>query len=185
MTESDNSTDLLKDISPNLSAETELQLFLEMSREYFEKDRSTTLHAFQAIGYLTTYFWQLNEGKEPQEVSVPYWIIKALGIGWMNYREAFSEGRTTTLGEAYGLEGGGQGKSKKIRNLDLEIRDIRVAAKLASEISQGTSVTSAISDMANTLGVSEETIRRIWKRLGRKAKQVVKNSQQGQNLKKS
>lgn len=179
---SSKSSNLLADISPQLPAEVELQVFLSMAREQFESDRSTALHAFLAIGYLTSYDWRIESREEPQEISVPYWIMKALGIGWMNYREANSAKRTTTLGEAYNIEGGGQGKSKKVKNLDFEFRDFRIATKIAIDHSNGSTITAAKSDVSNLLGLSEETINRIWKKMGKKAKQAVKNVHMGQNL---
>jgi hypothetical protein len=101
------------------------------------------------------------------KLEVPWIWIHSLATAWEKYK---SEGGQ--LGQAFGLEGGGQGKppiiDKLSRMLDERAfaRWIWLHVQSARAAGKKTSIEDVIQEAAETFGKSDETIRRAWKRFG-------------------
>ncbi len=80
-----------------------------------------------------------------------------------------------TFGEAYGIEGGGQGKEPRI-SIDIrEDRDIRIATTIASRKEQGIKIEASIQKMREETELSCSQVRRIWQRHRKEAVSAVRN----------
>ena len=118
---------------------------------------------FRKQGYTAEEFkeaWCDSWGKE--EVIVPAALLKTLMTAWLTYRDAPSG---TTLGEAFGLEGGGQGKlpahklqmnRENRRGIAQQVEGIYIAGGLSNE---PVSEEYAQTTVAEQRGLSFETVR--------------------------
>jgi len=97
------------------------------------------------------------------------WIwIRSLATGWEKYKD-----ERVPLGQAFGLEGGGQGKRPTIDTL-MQLLDERAIAHWiwshvlgARAAHRKMTIEDAIQEAAEHFDKSDETIRRAWKRFGR------------------
>ena len=80
----------------------------------------------------------------------------------MKYHQAKGSGRTTTLGEAFGLEGGGQGITPILKKTFKSDRNRKIALSIAIKIDGGISVEEAVNLVADEYDLSEKTIWPIW-----------------------
>jgi hypothetical protein len=100
---------------------------------------------------------------------VPWIWIRALGEAWERYK---TEGGP--LGRAFGLEGGGQGKSptgdRLLRMLDERaiVRWISAQLEQARAAHKKIRIEDLIQEAAEKFGKSDVTIRRIWQRFRRR-----------------
>jgi hypothetical protein len=157
------------------SREEELKIRLETLRKEFECDRSTALLAFEAVRTIAAYEWERNDDLEripASMVAVPWWAIQALAIGFGKYGDARAGGRITPLGEAYGIEGGGQGKNTRFTRWIKEQRDRRIAMGIALRVSQGLTIEAAINGMINEnlTSLSFERVEKIWAKHSKRAR---------------
>jgi hypothetical protein len=101
------------------------------------------------------------------EIPVPWIWIRALGTAWGKYR---TEGGP--LGQAFGLEGGGQGKPPTIAKLEQVLNERAIARWIWSRVQEGRArgkkirIEDAIQDAAEKFDRSDVTIRRVWRRFG-------------------
>lgn len=128
----------------------------------FLSDTKNPQPAFQALAAVASYWWEEGEPSPTAMVKLPWWVIDVLASGYMLYQDAAEAGRTTTLGEAYNLEGGGQGKEPRIKQKLRFHRDLHIALYIAKRADDGVSREQAIAEMADHLQMGESTIRRIW-----------------------
>ena len=105
-------------------------------------------------------------------VSVPFWIVETLGLGWWKYRSEGVPGRT--FGETLGIEGRGQGKHPTRERWNNWIRNQGIAKDVYLK-RQSITYEAAVADVAERQGVSETTVRRAWKDHG-PAIEVAANS---------
>ena len=99
-------------------------------------------------------------------VPVPWWVLDVITSGWLRYMHAPSG---QSLGEAFRLEGGGQGKKRYREIVEKYTRDWKLALDVwhlvQSRRSQGERVSikdDAIPEVAGRTGLSEDTVRRAW-----------------------
>ena len=102
------------------------------------------------------------------KLDVPWIWIRSLATAWEKYKE-----EKVTLGQAFGLEGGGQGKPPIITTL-MQMLDERAIARWiwsrvqeAREAGEEIRIEDVVQEAAEEFGKSDETIRRTWKRFGR------------------
>ncbi len=158
-----------------LSPEEELDLYVDMERERFLKDPSHALPAFNALGYIAAKLWSPDGPTGDEFVRMPVWVLETLAEGFFRYRDAAKDGTAKTLGEAYCIEGGGQGKEPKILKDLRVLRDIRLATAIAIRNSQGEKIEALIHEMAERNGLSVGQVRRIWQSRRERAKSAVSN----------
>jgi hypothetical protein len=80
-----------------------------------------------------------------------------------------------TLGEAYNLEGQGQGKEPRIQRALRELRDMRIAIGIARAHAEGAQIKAALQDHADKAGLSLGQVRRVWEKNSKPATSAVKN----------
>ena len=96
---------------------------------------------------------------------VPWIWIRALGTAWERYK---TEGGP--LGHTFGLEGGGQGKSRANDRLAQMLDERAIARWRGSRLRQAeashkkSKIEDLIQDAAEKFGKSDVTIRRAWQR---------------------
>jgi hypothetical protein len=101
-------------------------------------------------------------------IFVPWIWIRALGTAWAKYK---TEGGP--LGQAFGLEGGGQGKPPTTAKLEQMLNERAIARWIWSRVQEGRAahkkirVEDVIQDAAEKFNRSDVTIRRVWRRFGR------------------
>ena len=150
----------LTDIPLLDTPEKELQLRLDLLQQKFVDDPSHALPAFEVIEALVANAWQRND--ETSDISIPRWAAELLLEKYMLYRDKTLGGTGATLGEAFGIEGGGQGAQRKIKKDILWLRNIRIATHIATQEADGVKIEAAIQDMATQTGLSPSTVRGIW-----------------------
>ena len=98
--------------------------------------RQASTSAFNAL-ILVRGFWNsyAPPGERPDaehsdydEIPVPRWIVDILVHVWARYIEAPAR---TSLGEVFGLQGGGQGKRPANREIVKDLRDLQLAISVA------------------------------------------------------
>jgi len=154
------------------SLDQDLAVFLIMLEEQFRNDRSNPLPAFEALSYIASYVWQ---AEEPSTLPIPWWVVQALAIGFINYRDRAGSGTPMTLGEAYNLEGRGQGKEPRIQRALRELRDIRIATAIAQANVAGVKIEAALQEQSDKTRLSVGQVRRIWEKNHRRASSAIRN----------
>ena len=165
----------LKDEDWPLTRPEELSLNLEMQRQRFEADRSHALPAFDALTYIVTEIWHNGETPRDCDVTIPLWIVETLAIDFLRYQDAAENGHSMTFGEAYGIEGGGQGKEPRILIEKRELRDIRLVTTIASRKEQGIKIEASIQEMSEETDLSCSQVRRIWQKHRTQAVTAIRN----------
>jgi hypothetical protein len=107
------------------------------------------------------------------KLPVPWIWIRALGAAWDRYKI-----EREPLGVAFGLEGGGQGKSPTIDKLAQMLDERAIARWIGSELAAARKaekkirIEDLVQDAAEKFGKSDVTIRRAWRRFGRRERQL-------------
>ena len=158
----------LKDEDWPLTRSEELIFYLQMQRQRFEADRSNVLPAFGALTYIVTDFWHNAETPRDCDVTIPLWTLETIAEGFLRYQDAAESGHSVTFGEAYGIEGGGQGKEPRISIERRELRDIRLVTTIAFRKEQGIKIEASIQKMSEETDLSCSQVRRIWRSTGSK-----------------
>lgn len=103
-----------------------------------------------------------------ETLPVPWIWIRALSMAWEKYKD---EGGP--LGHAFGLEGGGQGKSPIIATLMQMLDERAIARWIWSRVQelraagQEIWIEDVVQEAAEKFGKADVTIRRAWGRFGR------------------
>jgi len=103
---------------------------------------------------------------------VPWIWIRSLATAWERYK---TDG--DPLGKAFGLEGGGQGKSPIIDKLAQMLDERAIARWVFSRVQEARAagkkirIEGEIQQAATKFGKSDVTIRRAWARFGRRERQ--------------
>jgi hypothetical protein len=103
---------------------------------------------------------------------VPWIWIRALGTAWEKYKT-----EDGLLGQAFGLEGGGQGKSPTIATLMQMLDELAIARGIGSQVQAARTankkirIEDLIQDAAEKFDLSDTTIRRTWRRFGPRERQ--------------
>jgi hypothetical protein len=106
------------------------------------------------------------------KLSVPWIWICALGAAWERYKN-----KGGTLGHAFGLEGGGQGKSPIDHKLTQMLDERAIARWISSRLQKARAagkkirIEDVVQDAAEKFGKSDVTIRRAWAQFGRREQQ--------------
>lgn len=160
-----------------LSPAEELEEKLDTLHQMFRSDRSHVLPAFEAIQMIAACEWGREDGLEriPMSgVEVPWWVVQALAIGFNRYTDARVNGRITKLGEAYGLEGGGQGKLPRVTQSARELSEQRLAMGIAKREQQGMALHDAIEAVIAETGssLSFKRVEEIWAKYSAHARAI-------------
>lgn len=105
-------------------------------------------------------------------IPVPWIWIRALGAAWGKYK---TEGGP--VGQAFGLEGGGQGKPPTIAKLEQMLNERAIARWIWSRVEEARAahkkirIEDVIQDAVEKFDRSDVTIRRVWRRFGRLERQ--------------
>ena len=100
---------------------------------------------------------------------VPWIWIRSLATAWERYK---TDGGP--LGSAFGLEGGGQGKSPTITKLTKMLNERAIARWIGSRVQEARAagkemkIEDVIQDAAERFDKSDVTIRRAWQRFGQR-----------------
>lgn len=119
--------------------------------------------------------WPSDWGSET--LLVPAALINALSSAWFDYQKAPSG---KTLGEAFKLEGGGQGKKriKDIQNTSDKTRNLSYQVELQYLSQSGTSHPISLEDVyanvAEEYKVSDETVRKAHQKYGSFVRRTLK-----------
>lgn len=162
------------------TAEQDLTVFLATAREAFEADSSNPLPAFEALGYVASYHWRKDEA--PETVTIPFWAVEVIVQGYKQYQASHtgSGGTRLKFGEAFQIEGRGQGKRPRVHEHLKQLRDIRLAIHLVLLEEQGWKIEAAIQELADRTGIHHSTIRDIWARHADQARKALRNFRQGE-----
>jgi hypothetical protein len=104
---------------------------------------------------------------------VPWIWIRALGAAWDRYKS-----EREPLGVAFGLEGGGQGKSPTIDKLAQRLDERAIARWIGSQLAAARvakkkiRIEARVQKAARKFGKSDVTIRRAWQRNSRRERQL-------------
>ena len=159
-----------------LTPEEELALFLEMELQKLQEDPSHALPAFNALAYIISAVWQREDTGRPEtKVTLPRWVAEKLAEGFFRYRDAAHGSEYISLGQAYGLEGRGQGKQPPIVGEKNILRDIRLVTTIAKRRLDGIKLEAALQEMVDATGLSIGQVRRIWEKHRTKALSALKN----------
>ncbi len=156
------------------SRDQDLPHFLAMLESEFHRDTSNTLPAFEAVNLIASHLWERDQSS-PEFVSVPWWTVEVLAMGYNIYRDGALSNAPLKLGEAFGLEGGGQGKQPRIQQSLQKLRDIRIAGAIAFNSAEGVKIEAALQEQADLTQLSVGQIRRIWEENREQAENAVKN----------
>ena len=110
------------------------------------------------------------------KLPVPWIWIRALGKAWDRYKT-----ERGPLGVAFGLEGGGQGKSPTIDKLAQILDERAIARWIGSQLAAARNarkkirIEDLVQDAAVKFGKSDVTIRRAWQRFRRRERQLNAN----------
>src|SRR5262245_41251743 len=124
--------------------EQDLCRFLLEFEARFRSETSNPLPAFEALATVAAYFWLKEETPPGNEVALPWWVVEVIASGFEIYRESSLSTTPMTMGEAYNLEGRGQGKIPWIQREWRERRDKRIALAVAFEEANGVKIEAAI-----------------------------------------
>ena len=142
-------------------------------RADFESDSSSALPAFWALAHCVAAQWTKVDQDDPAMIQLPYWAAQAVAIGFNNYREACESGRTTTFGEAFGVEGGGQGKQRKFARFEQERQKRTIALAIVLLQRTGQRRIDAIRQICNEYQIDERTAERYLQRWGALARRQL------------
>jgi hypothetical protein len=146
---------------------------LATSRAIFEKDSSSALPAFFALAHCVVPQWTKLDQDDPAMIQIPYWAAHAIVIGFINYREAYRGGRTTTFGEAFCVEGGGQGKQRKLARFEQELQKMNITLAIVVLQGKGQRRIDAIRQICNDYKIDERTAQRYLKEWGALARRQL------------
>lgn len=153
----------------------ELTKFLAELEIVRGQDRSHKLAAFEALTRVWSYL-QI-EKVDDSSVRIPRWVLNDLCEGYFRYKENANTQHRIRLGHAYGIESGHKGKEPKILSMDRDLRDIRIALRIAFAKEAGSKIDAEINKLASETNLSEGQVRRIWEKHRKTARQAVKNYQ--------
>ena len=145
--------------------EQDLAIFLKTLEEEFGEDGTNTLPAFEALSLIASKIW-MSEKPPNNPIPIPWWIVDTLASGFCIYRESAMSTSSVPLGEAYNLQGGGQGKEPRINDRLRHLRDIRIATAIALAKADSVKIEASLQEQADTTGLSVGQIRRIWEKTG-------------------
>jgi len=137
-------------------------VFVDLYRAHFELDTTNPLPAFDALSSIVSYWWERHEVPESGMINIPWWAGEFIAAGYQIYRKAHRERRSTKFGEAYGVEGGGQGKQPRIRKHMRVSKDRDLALWVALELEKNGTNENAIAATAERSNVSESNVARAW-----------------------
>jgi hypothetical protein len=102
-------------------------------------------------------------GMDPKSrVEIPWWVAWAISVRWSAYMK---DSNTATLGQAFGVEGRGQGKRRFIATQKTRNWKRGYALEVAYErkITQPRpTVEAAVGTVAQRWGVSDDTVWQAW-----------------------
>ncbi len=153
----------------------ELTKFLAELEIVRNQDRSHTLAAFEALTYVWSYL--VCEKVDDSSVRIPRWVLEDLCEGYKRYKESANTQHPTRLGEAYGIESGHKGTEPKILSMERNLRDLRIALRIAFAKEAGSKIDAEINKLASETNLSEPRVRAIWEKHRQAARQMVRNYQ--------
>lgn len=105
------------------------------------------------------------QGDPPPDikVSVPLWALQVLASAWIEYRQECATPGGRTFGEIVGIEGRGQGRKRLLSREQTRMRDWGMSLEVAELHVEGITLDQAIVSVAEKYGLSEDSLRRIWK----------------------
>jgi hypothetical protein len=160
----------------HLSMEQKLDWMLSIHRDQFNEDRSSAVLPLHALMLIFEYHAQKGESDETAKVAVPWWIVRAICIGITEYAEAFRQHAPKSLGEAMGIEGGGQGREPRWFGAERLTRDIRIALRLAFAEIRGEKLEAVKEGISKEASLSMSQVERIWSANSKRARAAVRQS---------
>ncbi len=162
------------------TAEQDRAVFLAIAEQVFATDGTNPLPAFEAMTIVASYHWRKDE--IPETVTVPFWALEAVVAGYKQYQasQTGSSGTRLRFGEAFQVEGRGQGKRPRIHDTLKLLRDIRVAIQLVLFEEQGWKIEAAIQELADKTGMHHTTVRDIWSEHADQARTALRIFRQGE-----
>jgi hypothetical protein len=157
----------------------------EIVRKVQYDDTASVLNALDQLLAITTYELEQGGTHPDDSVAVPMWILNAISGRYNNYVSAHIEGRKPTLGEAFLIEGGKQGKHRSIDSHLREVRDRSICLTIALEKRKHPkkSLNKIFSKLATdgsrdadatVSGMTNERIKQIWYKNRKKAEPAIK-----------
>ncbi len=149
----------------------------EVQRE--DTDAATTYWAFTSIMMIAAWGHEKSKKLEKPDadwglppcdlVPVPWWVLRQLAPCWLNY---INSPAGKTFGEAFNLEGGGQGKQRYRDTIDKFTRDWKIALDVLhwQTSNKNSTLEQAIFEIADNSGLSDETIKRAWNKYKERVK---------------
>ena len=154
-----------------LTEEEQMRLDVEVAYAQFKANQRHAFFPFWALSRI--YSFHVLQDDIPDAIKVPSWIIDVLFSGFSSYRDAI--GSNKSFGEAFGLEGGGQGRLPAARQFEISLRNIQVCLSIALAEDQGMKVEAAIQEAADKRELSPTTVRDIWAKNAEHARSCLKN----------
>jgi hypothetical protein len=151
----------------------ELAMILHGDRQRFLEDTTNALPALYALCASAAHHLTHARPRPDDEVKVKWWALEVFFAGFINYRDACKGKGSTTLDEAFGINGAGQGKEPKIKTDFRLRRDREIAMAIATDDGPRDSVEARIAAAGSNYGVGGETVWRSWSTHGDKAKDIV------------
>lgn len=153
----------------------ELLEFIELDYWLYEQhgNPANALFAFDAL-------WKLGGATAATDpphntpVSVPWWVVRAIGLGWLAYRRAAISAKGESLETAMGFKVYG-GRGKALARFEMERRDHMLSLDVAVLELRGLTRTAATDQVATRYGMGFEAVRKIYAEHGQFARDKVKS----------
>ena len=162
----------LNELGVHADAELLLTDYLDACEHAFRGNTKTAFAAFEALASVAAFWWQPGRNP-PERVEVPWWALDVIASGFMIYNDEWDAGDNTGFGEAFGIEGGGQGTKPILAKVRKLRRDRNIALYIAMAVEKGVSVETAVADTAEHCSLNERTVWRIWGDLGTVARRKL------------
>lgn len=162
------------------TAEQDRAVFLAIAQQAFATDGTNPLPAFEALAIVAPYYWR--KGETPDSVTVPFWVVEAIVAGYKQYQASHtgSGGARLKFGEAFQVEGRGQGKRPRIHETMKQLRNIRLATHLVLFEELGWKIEAAVQELAAKTGIHHTTVRDIWAEHAGQAREALRIFRQGE-----
>jgi hypothetical protein len=101
--------------------------------------------------------------------------VEVIAAGYHTYQDSHAGGSKAKVkfGEAFQVEGRGQGKRPRIQDALKFNRDIRIAIHIVLLEEQGWKIEAAIQEISGRSGIHRNTIRNLWAERAEQARRAL------------